>query len=137
MSDDGQHGITLIAFVGSVFSPYYAWARGRGQAHAGQGLPTPHIRAQHGSARAVVRLGHGQGCRCHHRTAMDDGPGVGVVKLQAVHQAAIDQSGIGGCSAHGLSEHRAGPAHRQTSTQLAIRRADLGTGRSQAHAQCV
>jgi carotenoid 1,2-hydratase len=34
MSDDGQHGITLIAFVGSVFSPYYAWARGRGQAHA-------------------------------------------------------------------------------------------------------
>jgi carotenoid 1,2-hydratase len=33
MSDDGQHGITLIAFVGSVFSPYYAWARGRGRAN--------------------------------------------------------------------------------------------------------
>ncbi|MBU3648150.1 MAG: carotenoid 1,2-hydratase, partial [Limnohabitans sp.] len=31
MSDDGQHGITLIAFVGSVFSPYYAWARQRGR----------------------------------------------------------------------------------------------------------
>ncbi len=30
MSDDGQHGITLIAFVGSVFSPYYAWARRSG-----------------------------------------------------------------------------------------------------------
>ena len=28
-SDDGQHGITLIAFIGSVFSPYYAWARRR------------------------------------------------------------------------------------------------------------
>jgi len=27
MSDDGQFGLTLIAFVGSVFSPYYAWAR--------------------------------------------------------------------------------------------------------------
>jgi len=27
LSDDGQHGIVLIAFVGSVFSPYYAWAR--------------------------------------------------------------------------------------------------------------
>jgi carotenoid 1,2-hydratase len=27
-SDDGQHGLTIIAFVGSVFSPYYAW-RGR------------------------------------------------------------------------------------------------------------
>ena len=32
MSDDGQHSITLIAFVGSVFSPYYAWARQRGDA---------------------------------------------------------------------------------------------------------
>lgn len=30
MSDDGAHGITLIAFLGSVFSPYYAWARRRG-----------------------------------------------------------------------------------------------------------
>jgi carotenoid 1,2-hydratase len=30
LSDDGRHGITLIAFVGSVFSPYYAAARRRG-----------------------------------------------------------------------------------------------------------
>ena len=29
LSDDGQHGLTIIAFVGSVFSPYYAWS-GRG-----------------------------------------------------------------------------------------------------------
>lgn len=29
VSDCGQHGLTLIAFVGSVFSPYYAWARKR------------------------------------------------------------------------------------------------------------
>ena len=29
LSDDGQHGLTVIAFVGSVFSPYYAWARHR------------------------------------------------------------------------------------------------------------
>ncbi len=29
LSDDGAHGITLIAFLGSVFSPYYAWARRR------------------------------------------------------------------------------------------------------------
>ena len=27
VSDDGEHALTLIAFVGSVFSPYYAWAR--------------------------------------------------------------------------------------------------------------
>ncbi|MGX7706935.1 carotenoid 1,2-hydratase [Methylobacterium sp. Gmos1] len=26
VSDDGQHGITVIAFLGSVFSPYYAWS---------------------------------------------------------------------------------------------------------------
>jgi carotenoid 1,2-hydratase len=27
VSDDGRHGITIIAFIGSVFSPFYAWAR--------------------------------------------------------------------------------------------------------------
>ncbi len=27
ISDDGNHGLAVIAFVGSVFSPYYAWAR--------------------------------------------------------------------------------------------------------------
>jgi carotenoid 1,2-hydratase len=26
MSHNGRHGMTIIAFVGSVFSPYYAWA---------------------------------------------------------------------------------------------------------------
>ena len=26
LSADGQHGLTIIAFLGSVFSPYYAWA---------------------------------------------------------------------------------------------------------------
>lgn len=30
MSDDGQYGLSLIVFVGSVFSPYYAWARRKG-----------------------------------------------------------------------------------------------------------
>ena len=29
-SDDGLEGLTIIAFIGSVFSPYYAWARSRG-----------------------------------------------------------------------------------------------------------
>jgi len=32
ISDDGRHGITLIIFVGSVFSPWYAWSRRRGPA---------------------------------------------------------------------------------------------------------
>ncbi len=26
LSDDGAHGLTIIAFIGSVFSPYYFWA---------------------------------------------------------------------------------------------------------------
>ncbi|MET0707706.1 MAG: carotenoid 1,2-hydratase [Tardiphaga sp.] len=32
LSDDGECGITIIAFIGSVFSPYYAFARRRGAA---------------------------------------------------------------------------------------------------------
>lgn len=32
LSADGQSGITIIGFIGSVFSPYYSWARGRGRA---------------------------------------------------------------------------------------------------------
>jgi carotenoid 1,2-hydratase len=32
MSDDGRHGLTIIAFLGSVFSPYYAHRRARGTA---------------------------------------------------------------------------------------------------------
>jgi carotenoid 1,2-hydratase len=31
ISDDGRYGLTLIAFIGSVFSPYYAWGRTRGK----------------------------------------------------------------------------------------------------------
>ncbi|MFN0218717.1 MAG: carotenoid 1,2-hydratase [Hyphomicrobium sp.] len=30
LSDDGRHGLTIIAMIGSVFSPYYARARRRG-----------------------------------------------------------------------------------------------------------
>lgn len=30
LSDDGAHGLTIIAFIGSVFSPYYAASRRRG-----------------------------------------------------------------------------------------------------------
>lgn len=34
VSEDGGHAVTLIAFIGSVFSPYYARARARGTAAA-------------------------------------------------------------------------------------------------------
>jgi carotenoid 1,2-hydratase len=36
ISDDGRHALSLIAFVGSVFSPYYAWARARNPATAAE-----------------------------------------------------------------------------------------------------
>jgi len=32
LSEDGAHGITVIAFIGAVFSPWYAWAHRRGAA---------------------------------------------------------------------------------------------------------
>jgi carotenoid 1,2-hydratase len=32
MSDDGRYGLAIIAFLGSVFSPYYAYRRARGPA---------------------------------------------------------------------------------------------------------
>jgi carotenoid 1,2-hydratase len=31
LSADGEFGLTIIAFIGSVFSPYYAWARRHGR----------------------------------------------------------------------------------------------------------
>jgi len=34
LSDDGRHGLTVIAFVGSVFSPYYRRALSRGAVEA-------------------------------------------------------------------------------------------------------
>ena len=38
LSDDGQHGLTIIAFIGTVFSPWYAWAR-----RGGGGDPHEHV----------------------------------------------------------------------------------------------
>jgi len=54
LSADGQHGLTLIAFIGSVFSPYYAWARRRAAADqgAGAGGPASAGRADRGPAYA-------------------------------------------------------------------------------------
>jgi carotenoid 1,2-hydratase len=37
ISDDGQHGLTIIAFLGSVFSPYYK--------RSGRGDPLNHARS--------------------------------------------------------------------------------------------
>ena len=40
VSDDGQNALTVIAFIGSVFSPYYAWQRRR--LGAGNADPNAH-----------------------------------------------------------------------------------------------
>jgi len=37
LSADGRFGLSIIAFVGSVFSPYYALARRRGAAASVRG----------------------------------------------------------------------------------------------------
>ncbi len=74
LSDDGRHGLTIIGFVGSVFSPYYAFGRG------GAAVPTPqthcainvalygksghrwtHDRARHAAASPAMNR------TCHHR----------------------------------------------------------------------
>ncbi|MBC7436164.1 MAG: carotenoid 1,2-hydratase [Bdellovibrionales bacterium] len=53
LSDDGRHGLTLIAFIGSVFSPYYASARRRGQ-----GLADPE---NHCAMNVALYAGPGSG----------------------------------------------------------------------------
>ncbi|MBC7992242.1 MAG: carotenoid 1,2-hydratase [Rhizobacter sp.] len=64
MSDDGAHGITLIAFIGSVFSPYYAWARRH--TPRGQADPLNHcalnvaLYGRQGARWAMTERGRGQ-----------------------------------------------------------------------------
>ena len=54
LSDDGRYGLTVIAFIGSVFSPYYARARRRGD-----GRPFGSLRDQRRALRSARQaLGH-------------------------------------------------------------------------------
>jgi carotenoid 1,2-hydratase len=55
LSDDGEHGITIIAFLGSVFSPYYAWARRR--AAGGAADPLAHCAINVALYRRSARIG--------------------------------------------------------------------------------
>jgi carotenoid 1,2-hydratase len=66
MSEDGRHGLTLIAFIGSVFSPYYARRRARGKAD-----PLDHCAvnvALYGVAGKRWTMTE-RGCAALHRTA--------------------------------------------------------------------
>jgi len=70
ISDDGAHAITLIAFVGSVFSPYYARARGRGR-----GEPSDHCAINGavygpGARWAMTERGRGRLTRSRDRLAV-------------------------------------------------------------------
>jgi carotenoid 1,2-hydratase len=42
VSDCGEHAITIIAFIGSVFSPYYHWARQRARRSSLEADPLDH-----------------------------------------------------------------------------------------------
>lgn len=50
LSEDGRYGLTVIAFIGSVFSPYYKWARRHGPTD-----PSNHV--------AINVALYGPGCR--------------------------------------------------------------------------
>ena len=69
LSNDGAHGLTIIAFIGSVFSPYYA--RARRQAGATGADPLNHCAVNvalygRGSRWAMTERGRGQVRRDAH-----------------------------------------------------------------------
>jgi hypothetical protein len=73
LSDDGRHGLSVIAFVGSVFSPYYAWS--------GRKDPYDHISinvALYGPKARWAMTERGKG-------ALDDGPDHFAVGPSALH----------------------------------------------------
>lgn len=73
LSDDRSHGITLIAFIGSVFSPYYAWARRRGR-----GDPLDHCAVNIGlysvSGKRWAMTERGRGSVHRDATSLSIGP---------------------------------------------------------------
>ena len=73
ISADGAHGITIIAFIGSVFSPYYARARRKGR-----GVPQNHVAmnvALYGKrARAWTMTERGAAALRQSETALQIGP---------------------------------------------------------------
>ena len=81
LSDDGRHGLVVIAFIGSVFSPYYAWARGR---QGGLADPQQHVAMN----VALYTPGGGPGARW----AMTE-RGAGALQRSA-HTLAIGPSGL-------------------------------------------
>jgi carotenoid 1,2-hydratase len=72
LSDDRRNGITLIAFIGSVFSPYYAWARRGGAVD-----PADHIAfnvALYGEVRRWTLTERGRDAMRRSPSALEIGP---------------------------------------------------------------
>ncbi len=66
ISDDGKHGLTLIAFVGSVFSPYYRRALKRGAADPEDHVSINVVLYGPGGRWAMTERGKGQIARSVH-----------------------------------------------------------------------
>jgi len=72
ISDDGDHGLTVIAFIGSVFSPYYAWQRARSK-----GNPFNHCAinvALYGRRGRWSMTERGESALCRDATSLRIGP---------------------------------------------------------------
>jgi carotenoid 1,2-hydratase len=72
LSDDGRNGITLIALIGSVFSPYYAAMRRRGD-----GDPLHHVSlnvAIYGEGKRWCMTERGRGSVRRDKTWLEIGP---------------------------------------------------------------
>ena len=72
LSDDGAHALTIIAFIGSVFSPYYALARRRGH-----GDPEHHVAmnvALYGKPARWAMTERGRGALARDATTLGIGP---------------------------------------------------------------
>ncbi|NBU01964.1 MAG: carotenoid 1,2-hydratase [Betaproteobacteria bacterium] len=83
LSDDQRYGITLIAFVGSVFSPYYAWARRRGSSD-----PMAHCAlnvALYGGLRRWAMTERGSGACQRDRDCFQIGPSLVRCSDQGLH----------------------------------------------------
>ncbi len=106
----------------------------RGEAEADENLPAPRKGAEQRRTADALGFADGERRGRDDRAAVLDRGGVGVVVLQAVDQAAVDERGVGGNGACSLPEHSGGPAARDVLRKIAIGRADRRAGGGEADA---
>jgi carotenoid 1,2-hydratase len=74
LSDDGRHGLTVIVFIGSVFSPYYAAARRRGPAPAEQHCAVNAVLYEPGGRKVWAMTERGENNLRRSETELQIGP---------------------------------------------------------------